>query len=221
LQAEAAEAQIPANILQGWLWVRQRNFNATMLLLQLQSESVAQGKPLFNSIYITQDDNAEYGFNIAEATQLKAYVVQQNLTAFVKIYPGADEVGLTMLALTTTGVAASHARRSASDNGEESHSPAVSQTRMPVMAAEPAADGPTLSLVFRKPDNTSIYLIPNYEGQPMIYTLLDQIAAAGAIPWPNNYSYTEFSSAGARRRSLWQGSQAEAIVQTALAHGGK
>jgi hypothetical protein len=42
-------------------------------------------------VYITQDDNAEYGFNIAEANALRALVKQQSISP-VFIYPGADEV---------------------------------------------------------------------------------------------------------------------------------
>lgn len=37
-----------------------------------------------------------------------------------------------------------------------------------------------MELVFRDP--TTISRIPNYEGQPMIQTLLEQVRAAGAVP---------------------------------------
>ena len=51
----------------------------------------------FTRIYITLDDNAQYGFNIAEANQLRQLVQQLGLQNEVAIYPGADEVQLTML----------------------------------------------------------------------------------------------------------------------------
>ncbi len=46
---------------------------------------------LFEKLYVTQDDNAEYGFNIAEAEKLKALVRQYGLEEDIYIYPGADE----------------------------------------------------------------------------------------------------------------------------------
>ena len=56
------------------------------------------------------------------------------------MYPGADEVGLTMLSR---------------------------------VAVDVSGRAPTLSVVFASP-NTSAY-VPNYEGQPMIATLQDQV----------------------------------------------
>jgi len=68
----------------------------------------------------------------------------KDLENFVKIYPGADEVGFTMLSKMSVDIT--------------SHSP-------------------TFYLVFR--NASTIYYIPNYEGQPMIDTLSDQLMAAG------------------------------------------
>jgi hypothetical protein len=147
-QAEAAAALVPPQILDEFVWRRQRNYNVTVFLLQALANSVKQGTPLFSTVYITQDDNAEYGFNIAEALSLRALVASLGLQDRVLIYPGADEVGLSMLA------------------------------RLSVDAV--GGPGPVFQLAFRKPDNASLHLIPNYEGQPMLWTLLDQIQAAGA-----------------------------------------
>jgi hypothetical protein len=92
----------------------------------------------------------------------------------VKVYPGADEVGLSMLSkLTVSTMAAIHEARD-TDTFQD--------IQLPDLAP------PGLTLVFRDPNNSSLYLIPNYEGQPMIYTLLDQIAAAGGVPIPNNWT---------------------------------
>jgi hypothetical protein len=167
-QAMAAAAAVPPEIVQEFTWRRQRNFNATVFLLEAQAASVASGgSPLFRSIYITLDDNALFGFNIAESIQLRALVAQYNLTDTVLIYPGADEVGLSMLArLTVDAVAEAEA---ALDGGEEEGD-----------GEGEGVPGPSFTLVFRKPDNASLHLVPNYEGQPMLLTLLDQIAAAGA-----------------------------------------
>lgn len=52
-------------------------------------------------MYISLDDNAQYGFNIGEADYLKQLVVQLNLQNKILIYPGADEVPLALLAKLT------------------------------------------------------------------------------------------------------------------------
>lgn len=57
---------MPAEYVADFVWRRQRNFNATVFLLETYGASVQAGEPLFKSFYITLDDNAEYGFNIDE-----------------------------------------------------------------------------------------------------------------------------------------------------------
>ena len=161
--AMAAAAKVPTAILADWVNRRQRNFNATVFLLEAYAKSVADGAPLFHSMYITQDDNAQYGFNIDEATALKQLVSQLGLSDRVLIYPGADEVGLSMLSRLTVDTVTA--------------------------ATDGAVPPPALDLVFRRPDNASLYLIPNYEGQPMIATLLDQIRAAGAAVAPGDWTH--------------------------------
>lgn len=171
--AEAAAAQVPASILNEFVWRRHRNFNVTSYLLQRYAQSVAAGRPLFHSLYITLDDNAEYGFNIDESVAFKQMVQTLGLSNYVKIYPGADEVGLTMLA------------RLAADSVQSADAYAASgNTIDPVLlvqAGDRVGTQPTLQLVFRKADNASLNLIPNYEGQPMIQTLMDHVTASGAV----------------------------------------
>lgn len=120
-------------------------------------KSLAKDPTLFERFYITLDDNAEYGFNIAEARQLKDLVHRLGLQDKVNIYPGADEVGLTMLSR---------------------------------LAVDSSAKAPNLYLAFRDP-NTVNY-IPNYEGQPMILTLQQQIHAAGSFKKRKIYIYFLF-----------------------------
>lgn len=68
----------------------------------------------------------------------------------VLVYPGADEVGLTMLSRVSVDV---------------------------------VGKAPTARLVFRDP--ATIGLVPNYEGQPMIDTLKDQVKpSANQRRWP-------------------------------------
>lgn len=174
MQAEAAEAQVPADIVADFVWRRHRNFNATTALLAALLNSTTAGHPLAQTLYITQDDNAQYGFNIAEAAAYKAYVAAHAaLQPLVSVYPGADEVGLSMISRLTVDV---------------------------MSDIDATATPPLLDLVFRDPANASLYLIPNYEGQPMVFTLMDQIAAAGGIPVPNNWT-TGVDAARASRRA--------------------
>jgi hypothetical protein len=148
-QSQACQAKIPPSILTEWVWRRTRNFNITQNILYLQAKSISKNpsNSLFEVIYITQDDNAEFGFNIREAANLRQITSNLNLNSSVRIYPGADEVGFTMLAKLAT----------------------IQQKHQP-----------TIRLVFRDP--STVDRIPNYEGQPMIDTLMDQVAAAGGIP---------------------------------------
>ena len=159
--AQAAEAKVPADVVADYLWRRARNYNVTAALL----ERAAAAPGLLRSLYITQDDNARYGFNIAEADALRALAARLGLGDLVRVYPGADEVGLSMLARLvseTMGEAAAAAGGGGAGGGG-------------------AGGGAVqLDVVFRRADNASLYLVPNFEGQPMLQTLRDQIAAAGA-----------------------------------------
>ena len=48
--------------------------------------------------YITLDDSAEYGLNADQAKEVIDFVDRNGLGGRVKVYPGADEVSLTLLA---------------------------------------------------------------------------------------------------------------------------
>lgn len=133
-----------------------------------------------------QDDNALYGFNIHEALDIKQLVANNSaLQPLVKVYPGADEVGLSMLSRLTVDVMAELHEFEA---GDATLTPAQRADGVWLPPAMRLGLQPPLNLVFRDPSNTSLYLIPNYEGQPMIFTLMDQIAAAGGVPVPNNWT---------------------------------
>jgi hypothetical protein len=135
-QSNSCKAKVPDNIVDEFLWRRSRNHNVSLAMLaQLDSQP-----SLFRRLYITLDDNAPYGLNIAESRELIQVVKNDSLQATVRIYPGADEVGLALLSSFSTDW--------------------VGKT-------------PTVQLVYRDP--TTINHIPNYEGQPMVQTLLDQV----------------------------------------------
>jgi hypothetical protein len=85
---------IPRNVLSKFLWRRERNFNVTRILL----ERISKNHTMFRNAYITLDDSGTYGLNVVEATALKNLVkTYGNMSDIVRIYPGADEVGLTLL----------------------------------------------------------------------------------------------------------------------------
>ena len=104
-----------------------------------------KGNSLFEKCYITLDDSAQFGFNIAEAEELKSLVNDLHLNDRVLIYPGADEVPLALL----YKVVVDHSQKT-----------------------------PKLKLIYR--NESSIDLIPNYEGDPLSHSLVNQIKAAGA-----------------------------------------
>jgi hypothetical protein len=136
---------VPADAMNEFAWRRARNHNITVSMVAASGGTSSE----FKYLYITLDDNAEYGFNIREAEELRTLVSQLNVTSNVPIYPGADEVQLTLLSKFSASYV----------SGITSYKP------------------PTLAVVFRVPD--AVNYIPNYEGQPMIDTLMQQIAAAG------------------------------------------
>jgi hypothetical protein len=140
-QSNAAKSQVPSSAVDEFTWRRERNNNMTTYLLNMLPKSSS-----FEYFYITMDDNAEYGFNIRESAALKSLVSDLHLEGKVPIYPGADEVQLTLLAKHSVTAATASVR---------------------------------ILLVYRNP--STITYIPGYEGQPMVDTLYQQLAAAGGI----------------------------------------
>jgi hypothetical protein len=150
ITSEKYKSLVPSDALDEFTWRRERNHNITVNMINAAGGTSSE----FKYLYITLDDNAQYGFNIREAEELRTLVGQLNVSASIPIYPGADEVQLTLLS-----------KFSASKYGATIRTPVV--TGIPVLA-----------VVFRVPE--AVNYIPNYEGQPMIDTLMQQIAAAGA-----------------------------------------
>jgi hypothetical protein len=147
--AQAAINGVPSNAVNEFQWRRARNHNITMMTLSQMSKTAP-----FHYFYTTLDDNAEFGFNIREAAEIKNYIGQaenklNDITC--PVYPGADEVHLVMLARFAVS--------QVYGNGNDQRV--------------------ALEAVYRDP--TNVQAIPSYEGQPMIDTLTQQIQAAGGI----------------------------------------
>ena len=152
----------------------------------------------FQNVYITLDDNADYGFNIDEAEELRSVVDQlQNGTGrellssdarkplpvgIVRIYPGADEVGLTLLSKLSLD---------AVDRLRYHHATAADDE--PLSRVQLASDSVLNCTLVVWRNVSTIEAIPNYEGQPVHETVHQQVLAAGSTPidhngttsWPN------------------------------------
>ena len=91
--ADTIEKEIPVDVLDQFVWRRSRNYNLTYTLLHDYTATY------FERIWLTLDDNAEYGFNKAEERKLLKLISDPslNISSKVNIYPGADEVSLAVL----------------------------------------------------------------------------------------------------------------------------
>lgn len=107
------ESLVPPHAVSEFVWRRHRNFNVSVAMLGLQN---ASGQALFDHLYITQDDNAQYGFNIEEANALRALVAQDSLQATVAIYPGACARGFLVFSIARSLARPRRRRRGAVDD---------------------------------------------------------------------------------------------------------
>ena len=101
LKAESAKSRVPSSAVNEFIWRRARNHNITMRMLERMGSVHDGDRSVFEFFYTTLDDSAEYGFNIREAAEIKNFISSRsnfidNTTC--PVYPGADEVHLTMLA---------------------------------------------------------------------------------------------------------------------------
>lgn len=113
--------------------------------------SLNQATPPFQYFYTTLDDSAEYGFNIRESQEIIDFIASNDTLLSSQSCPVYPGADEVHLAML--------AKFSVMNSN---HANAVS-----------------LAAVFR--DESNIYAIPGYEGQPMITTLTQQVAAAGGV----------------------------------------
>ncbi len=92
--SQEAKSSIPADIRDDYLATRSRNAGIARGMLELAKDGTVQ------HLVLPQDDNAPYGFNIAEARALRQRVNDNNLRRRVEIRSGADEVAWTLTART-------------------------------------------------------------------------------------------------------------------------
>jgi hypothetical protein len=97
LSSETAQAQhlreeIPPATFDAYLATRARNFAVDAFLLQLASERVV------DRLVLGQDDAGPVGLHVREVAALQAVVRSDSLDDRVSIEPGADELGMALVA---------------------------------------------------------------------------------------------------------------------------
>jgi hypothetical protein len=91
-ERHALLAALPQDVVTDYRAGRARNHAINRLML----EWVANG--IVDYAVIAQDDTAEYGWNIAEARELRGVIEREGLADRASVYPGADEVGSLLIA---------------------------------------------------------------------------------------------------------------------------
>jgi len=90
-QADAIRARVPDAALARYYEARQRNHAVNLQALQL----VANG--VIDALVLGRDDTALYGPHVAELRALRARVDALGIADRVMIYPGADEIAMTLV----------------------------------------------------------------------------------------------------------------------------
>lgn len=89
---EEAQAALPAEILRDWLGTRERNHALHLEALELLHRGVLE------HLCLTLDDTSEYGLAAYDRRALEARADALGMWGRFDLYPGADEVPLTLLA---------------------------------------------------------------------------------------------------------------------------
>jgi hypothetical protein len=86
------EQEIPKKILKDYEQRRLFNVQANLLNIQLVEEGI------IDFLVIPQDDSAAYGYTAIDQKKVYRAIDEKNLKDQIMVYPGADEVGFTLLA---------------------------------------------------------------------------------------------------------------------------
>ncbi|MBW7883219.1 MAG: DUF4127 family protein [Caldilineaceae bacterium] len=88
----ALRREVPADLLADYQAGRARNHAVNRAMIEWAAGGI------FDYLIVPQDDTVDYGWNIAEARQLRQYVRELGVTQRVAIYPGTDETAMLLLA---------------------------------------------------------------------------------------------------------------------------
>ena len=89
---ETLQQQIPAAILQDYCDRRRINLQVNLAVVSLVEEGI------IHFLSMPQDDAAPAGFTAMDQRMLAGQIEQKGLGNLIQVYPGADEVGCTLLA---------------------------------------------------------------------------------------------------------------------------
>jgi Protein of unknown function (DUF4127) len=92
VEQEKTRAQIPTEVYHDYRHGRARNHAVNRAMVEWLAEGI------FDCLILPQDDTADYGWNIAEARRLQAFIRARGLTGRAITYPGADEIGCLLMA---------------------------------------------------------------------------------------------------------------------------
>ena len=91
-ELETLQRMIPEDDLQDYRDRRQKNLSINQRAIALVDEGI------IDFLSIPQDDSAPFGFTALDQTEVIQSIIQRRLQNKVHLYPGADEVGCTLLA---------------------------------------------------------------------------------------------------------------------------
>lgn len=100
-------AELPAEVWQDQLDIRQRTLAVNLAALDLVADGV------IDTLVLNQDDTAEWGLNVMNRRRLEAEVRRRGLDDRVLVYPGADEVAQALIARLASRVIGRRPRVSA------------------------------------------------------------------------------------------------------------
>lgn len=104
LESRQEEEELKSPVAPEYLddYLQRRSFNLSFVMKSLE---LAQ-EGIYDFMIIPQDDSAPYGFTAIDQQKVRTVIAQQRLQLHVLMYPGADEVGntlMTRMALHFTG----------------------------------------------------------------------------------------------------------------------
>ena len=91
-ELEALKAELDPALVADYLGRRERNHAVNRAAIKMASDG------LFDFLFLSQDDASEFGIPAREQRVLRADIREYNVNDKVVVYPGADEVGLVLLA---------------------------------------------------------------------------------------------------------------------------
>ena len=150
------QQQLPAAILQDYRDRRETNLQVNLAIIELVAEGI------IHFLSMPQDDAAPAGFTRLDQRRIADEIDRQHLENRIPIYPGADEVGCTLLARAFL----ENSQKTSSENQSRNLPENLYQNspRIYPFYGTPIADT----------------LIPLYEDRPVGQSVLAHIQAAGA-----------------------------------------